>query len=107
MRVAVLSLALLSSTAPYQCASEPDPDRRMQDTAPEALWHLAARFHEQGDAAARDDTLRELGERYPDSRYAGRAEMALGGDTSVFRPADTAGSDADEATASAKSSGEP
>lgn len=71
--------ALLSSAAPFQCASDPDPTRRMEDTAPEALWTLAERFQEQGDANARRVTLEELRDRYPSSRYAERARQELGG----------------------------
>lgn len=83
MKGIVLALSLLAaSAAPFQCASDPDPERRMQDTAPEALWGLAVRFHEQGDREACNETLQHLTERYPDSRYAERAEIVLGGDAS-------------------------
>ena len=68
-----LMVSLGMGTAPFQCASDPDPSRRMEDSAPEALHRLAARFHEQGDENARRVTLAELCERYPSSRYHERA----------------------------------
>lgn len=75
MRALLLAIAL--GGAPFQCASDPDPNRRMEDTAPEALWELSERFEEKGDPNARRETLRHLVERYPSSRYARRAELEL------------------------------
>jgi TolA-binding protein len=83
VKPAALGLALAamlgasSSGAPFQCASDPDPSRRMEDSAPEALWILAERFREEGDVEARRTTLRHLMEQYPSSRYAQRAEQVL------------------------------
>jgi len=71
--------AVLLSTAPFQCASEPDPNRAIADSAPRSLWLLSERFAEQGDEDARRGTLGYLIERYPSSRYARRAEQVLGG----------------------------
>jgi hypothetical protein len=71
--VAVAALA----GAPFQCASDPDPNRRMEDSAPEALWELSERFEAKGEHAARRETLRHLVERYPSSRFARRAELEL------------------------------
>ncbi len=68
---------LTATTAPFQCASDPDPDRATEDSAPAALWDLAERFRADGDIASRERTLRYLVERYPSSRYARRAELAL------------------------------
>ncbi len=76
MRALVLFAAL--SLAPFQCASDPDPERSMEDSAPRALWDLSERFREQDDDRARRETLEWLIERYPSSRYARRAERALG-----------------------------
>jgi len=76
---AVLLLAL--AQAPFQCASDPDPNRRLEDSAPEALWNLSQEFEARGDHQARDVTLRHLVERYPRSRYARRAELVLAGET--------------------------
>lgn len=72
-------LMALWLTAPFQCASEPDPDRRIADTPSEALWGLAEEFREAGDADARETTLRRIVERYPDSAEAEMARMALEG----------------------------
>jgi len=79
VKLAAAGLAALLSLAPFQCASDPDPDRAREDSAPRALWDLSERFREQGDADARRETLRWLVERYPSSRYAHRAELALEG----------------------------
>jgi len=39
-----LALALtLAMSAPYQCGAEPH-DRKVEDSAPQALWILAERF---------------------------------------------------------------
>jgi hypothetical protein len=73
----VAAMAVALAGAPFQCASDPDPNRRMEDTAPEALWELSERFEAQGDEQARQETLRHLIERYPSSRFARRAELVL------------------------------
>jgi TolA-binding protein len=73
-----LALALtLAMSAPYQCGAEPH-DRKVEDSAPQALWILAERFETEGNTAARATTLQQLAERYPSSRYAQRARMELG-----------------------------
>ena len=77
MRSAVIIAALSLSGAPFQCASDPDPERAIEDSAPEALWNLAEEFRERGDEDARRTTLEHLVERYPSSRFAQRAELAL------------------------------
>lgn len=80
LAAAAVALALTATTAaPFQCASDPDPNRRREDTAPEALWQLSEHFRERGDVDARLETLRVLRERYPRSRYARRAEPILAG----------------------------
>jgi len=63
--------------APFQCASDPNPARRMEDSAPEALWSLAERFRSCGDEDARRVTLQQIIEQYPSSREATRARQAL------------------------------
>lgn len=70
----VLALAL---SAPFQCASDPDPNRRLEDSPAEALWDLAERFESEGDTAARRTTLEQLVERYPSSSEAHRAREEL------------------------------
>lgn len=75
--IARLALLLLLR-APIQCASDPDPNRRLEDTPSEALWRLAERFETDGDEAARRIALEEIVERYPSSAEAERARVALG-----------------------------
>jgi hypothetical protein len=70
-------LALALSLSPFQCASDPDPERAMEDSAPAALWDLSERFRADGDLAGRTRVLRYLVDRYPSSRYARRAEREL------------------------------
>jgi outer membrane protein assembly factor BamD (BamD/ComL family) len=77
--VRALGLALaLGVTAPLQCAREPDPSQRLEDTAGDALWNLAQDFRTKGNAQAADATLRYLVEKYPSSRYAPAAREELG-----------------------------
>jgi len=77
VKAALLVLLLSFLGAPFQCASDPDPARRMQDTPSEALWNLAERFREQGQAEAREETLREIVRSYPNSREAERSRLVL------------------------------
>lgn len=77
MRALGIVLAAALAFAPLQCGSAPDPDRRREDTPAEALLGLAERFGEEGDEAARRQTLEYLVERYPDSREAQRARAWL------------------------------
>lgn len=80
MRV-VLAGALALSTlglAPMQCKREPDPNLRLEDTAGDALWDLAAEFKKKGDDKAARETLRFLVERYPSNRHAPAARAELG-----------------------------
>jgi hypothetical protein len=76
MKPAVLALctALL---APYQCATKKE-HQPLEDTAPQALWSLSERFAKEGDAKARETTLRQIVDEYPSSRYAQRARDELG-----------------------------
>lgn len=66
-------------TAPMQCKHERDPNLRLEETAGDALWDLAADFKKKGNDVAARDTLRYLVERYPSSRYAPAARAELGG----------------------------
>ena len=78
---AVLAAATLitavSSHAPFQCSSEPDPRRRRIEDPSEVLFDLAERFKASGDRDGRIATLRFLVERYPSSRFAGMARQDL------------------------------
>ncbi len=67
--------------APLQCPSRATADRAREDGADEALWHLAERFGREGYDAARRETLREIVERYPSSRFRASAEVALDAST--------------------------
>lgn len=78
MKAALLVLALSFLGAPFQCASDPDPARRMEDTPSEALWNLAERFEAEGQTEARRETLEAIARDYPNSREAARAREALG-----------------------------
>jgi len=75
--LASLALVALSSTAPFQCASKVDPDKRMEEEPAEVLYGLAERFEAQGDARARAETLRYIVSRYPSSRFAIMAKQDL------------------------------
>jgi len=76
MKAALLALSI-TLWAPYQCATEPD-ERPQEDSAPKALYGLAEKFEQEGNASARDTTLHQLIEQYPASRYAERARAELG-----------------------------
>ena len=69
--------AALASQAPLQCSHDPEPDVRRYETPPEALYALATRFKEKGNASAYRGTLEYLVERYPNSRFAMRAKDEL------------------------------
>lgn len=72
----VLVIAAVAK-APFQCASEIDPNRRLYEDPSEVLYDLAERFKASGERRARVDTLRFLVERYPSSRFAGMARQDL------------------------------
>jgi hypothetical protein len=74
----VLALGLATTAlAPLQCSRPPQEHPMYEDSPAEALWELAERFGEQGDGAARRRTLEYLVERYPASRFAEAARVAL------------------------------
>lgn len=74
LTAALLSLAL---GAPMQCGSAHEGDLRVEDTAGDALWELAATFEKEGNVAARDRTLHYLVDRYPSNRHAPAARERL------------------------------
>lgn len=74
---AALALALLGATAPLQCPARRPTELRHEEGPEEALWLLAERFGAEGAQESRTRTLRFLIERYPTSRYAERARLAL------------------------------
>ena len=80
MKLLIATLfALVMGSAAFQCAADPDPERRMTDTPAEALFVLSERFEAEGNEAARRTTLETIIERYPSSREAARAQDILHG----------------------------
>jgi outer membrane protein assembly factor BamD (BamD/ComL family) len=77
LRASSAALFLALSFAPYQCAREPDPNRRMEDDPAESVYNLAGRFKTEGKADARATTLKYVVERYPSSRFAKQARADL------------------------------
>ena len=77
LRLSSGAFLLALSFAPYQCAREPDPNRRTEDDPAEAVYNLAERFKADGKTDARAATLRYLIERYPTSRRAKTAAVDL------------------------------
>ncbi len=75
MRSLLLALAVM--LAPLQCSRQPADHPMYEDSPGEALWDLSERFREEGDEASRRRTLEYLVTRYPSSRYAERARLAL------------------------------
>ena len=91
LRASIAALSLFgvgAAIAPLQCANT-DPSLRLEDTAGDALWDLAEKFHaERNDAAARE-TLTYLVQKYPSSRHtvAAKDELAkLGGPVPAAAP---------------------
>jgi hypothetical protein len=68
----------LFGTAPFQCAHDPDPNLRREDTAGDALWSLAEKFKAEHNDAAAKETLRFLVDKYPSNRHAAAAREELG-----------------------------
>jgi TolA-binding protein len=79
MRVlAPLLLAALAASAPLQCgASDAESSERQSETPGEALYDLAQEFKAQGDEDGWRRTLEYLRRRYPNSRFAVRAQNEL------------------------------
>jgi TolA-binding protein len=72
-----LSLIAALGWAPMQCAGDPDPSLRREETPGEALYGLAQQFREKGEQDAWRSTLEYLVARYPNSRFAGMAREDL------------------------------
>lgn len=77
--VLALAFTLLLGTAPFQCANDPEPEERLEDTPAEALFNLAAHFHDQNQEEARRETLRQIIDQYPSSVEAHQAQLILDG----------------------------
>jgi hypothetical protein len=97
--------ALVMGSAPFQCAADPDPERRMQDSPSEALFELSERFQAEGNEAARRTTLETIVDRYPSSREAAIATDILAG-REPAPEAETAGEAGGEGSSQAPASGE-
>lgn len=65
------------AVAPFQCPSDPDPEKRREETPGEALHDLAKEFAKAGDRDAQIRTLKYLIEKYPRSRHAVEAHQEL------------------------------
>ncbi len=74
---ALVMLSAALSGAPFQCSSEPDPSRAIEETPGQALYELAVEFKKNGDERAWRETLQYLIARYPSSRFAGTARRDL------------------------------
>lgn len=82
LKLAASALVAALTLAPFQCAHDPDPNVRREDTAGDALWALAHDFRAHHDDPAARNTLRFLIDKYPSSRHtpAAKEELAaLGG----------------------------
>lgn len=80
LRAAALGSILFAasaSLAPFQCASEVDPNKRREEEPGEALYELAEQFKAKGDPKARAEALRYILKKYPTSRFAERARLDL------------------------------
>ena len=77
LRIGAGVLLFAMSFAPFQCAREPDPNRRIEDEPAEVVYRLAERFKSESKPDARAETLKFLIERYPTSRFAKFATQDL------------------------------
>lgn len=77
LTVGTILLASSASLAPFQCASQVDPDKRREEEPAEALYGLAEQFRAKGATAARVEALRYIVKRYPTSRFAEAARLDL------------------------------
>jgi hypothetical protein len=80
IRASMLAVSLmLLANAPVQCTRTPDPDGRRDDQPGDALWALAAKFREEGNRSASDETLTYLVKQYPSDRHTPAAKELLAG----------------------------
>lgn len=75
--LAPLVLSASIAWAPFQCPSDPDPEKRREETPGEALYDLAQEFGKAGDREAKVRTLEYLVRKYPRSRHAVDAAREL------------------------------
>ncbi|MEO8796909.1 MAG: hypothetical protein ABI551_03415 [Polyangiaceae bacterium] len=60
-----------------QCAHDPDPNLRSEDTAGDALWSMGQRFEAEHEEKAARETYAYLVDQYPSSRHAEAARAAI------------------------------
>jgi len=78
LRLAVAGLvAGATSIAPLQCAHDPDPTLRREDTAGDALWALSQKFEAEHDTASAKETLQYLVDTYPTNRHVADAKHEI------------------------------
>jgi hypothetical protein len=70
-------LAGATSFAPLQCAHDPDPTLRREDTAGDALWALSQKFEAEHDSASAKETLQYLVDTYPTNRHVADAKQEI------------------------------
>jgi hypothetical protein len=82
--------ALLIAIAPVQCAHDPDPNERHEDSPGDALWTMSQKFEAEHNEVAAKETLEYLIAQYPSSRHtqAAKDEIAKLGGGSAAPPAD-------------------
>jgi hypothetical protein len=78
LRLAVAGLvAGAASIAPLQCAHDPDPTLRREDTAGDALWALSQKFETEHDTTSAKETLQYLVDTYPTNRHVADAKLEI------------------------------
>jgi hypothetical protein len=95
LTVGAILLGSSASIAPFQCASQVDPDKRREEEPGEALYGLAEQFKAKGATGARVETLRYIVKRYPTSRFAQAARLDL---ESLSEPVPASGGEKGEET---------
>jgi hypothetical protein len=85
-----IAAAALIALAPIQCAHDPDPNARREDSPGDALWTMSQKFEAEHNDTAAKETLEYLVAQYPSSRHADAAkdEIAKLGGASTAAPVD-------------------
>ena len=77
MILKVAAVAVVIAIAPVQCAHDPDPSVRREDSPGDALWTMSQKFEAEHNDVAAKETLEYLIAQYPSSRHAGAAKDEL------------------------------
>jgi hypothetical protein len=72
-----IAVATIFSIAPIQCAHDPDPNARREDSPGDALWTMSQKFASEHNDVAEKETLEYLISQYPSSRHFGAAREEL------------------------------